>query len=222
MDCICFIALEWCDPLSFWCQWTLLLSLQSQNLTFQCVDFLHLEYQKNFAMFFQPFDHYYLFTHFLFLKCEYSIFHQKTRVFEKTCNGTNIYMNTQCAFLSSTFTSTLRYARVKQIAWTCIRASAFSGFAPNKPLHQNGSLNDFTFSRSSQDIDPSYTVFSFRNFKLKKVKHNRIKKVIILTFNVSLKKVYILRTNNIDFDPKRRKPFFSFITLLLIGTVSNM
>ena len=140
----------------------------SHKLNFPVRVFFAPWISKNFAIFFQPFDHYYLFTHFLFLNCEYSIFRQKTRVFETTCNGTNIYMNTQCAFLSSTFTSTLRYARVKQIAWTCIRASAFSGFAPNKPLHQNGSLNDFTFSRSYQDIDPSFKEFSFRNSNIKK------------------------------------------------------
>ena len=161
------------------------------SLTFQCVDFLHLEYQKISQYFFNRLIIIIcslIFFSFLFLKCEYSIFRQKNESVWIDVQWYDISMNTQCAFLSSTFTSILWYARVKQSAWTCIRASAFSGFALNKPLHQNGSLNDFTFWRSYQDIDP-----------LLFIRHCKSKKVVIkmMLFIFSLICTYVLVSTSV-------------------------
>ena len=63
MDCICFIALECCDPCHFGVS-ELCNYLFSHKFNFPVREFFAPWISKNFAIFFQPFDHYYLFTHF--------------------------------------------------------------------------------------------------------------------------------------------------------------
>ena len=140
---------------------------------------------KNFRNIFLPFDHHYLFAAFLLFHsfiCKYSVFQKQGYVFMwNTIKG---IVSKRIAFLNWTFTS----ARHSYNASCMSTDPCICRIYAKQPLHQNGSLNDFTFWRSYQGIDP-----------LLFIRHCKSKKVVIkmMLFIFSLICTYVLVSTSV-------------------------